>query len=130
LPALRRAFWLALMLVAPLVAQGPPVHTRPPSGSFGGPFSDTNPDDIGEGEDRLRWLNKERQKAMVSDTNKLLKLAGELSAEVQNSKDASLTPEQVRKWAEVEKLAHSVKDKMSYSVRGTPTYREPSPVLP
>jgi hypothetical protein len=111
------------------------VHTRPPiqgplSGGIGGPIGDSNPGDSGEGEDRLRWLNKERQKAIVSDTNKLLKLAGELSAEVQKSKDASLTPEQVRKWAEVEKLAHSVKDKMSYSVRGTPAYEGPSPMLP
>lgn len=80
-------------------------------------------------EERLRAINRERQKALVSDTNKLLKLANELDSEVKGANPESLSPIQLRKLAEIEKLAHSVKDKMSYSVRGPSIYQQfPYPV--
>ena len=63
---------------------------------------------------------------MVADTNKLLKLAGELNAELAGEHPESLNPDQLRKVAEIEKLAHSVKDKMSMSVKGIPVF-EPLP---
>ena len=37
------------------------------------------------------------------------------------------TADQLRKLAEMEKLAHSVKDKMSTSVRGVSPYSQPFP---
>ena len=37
----------------------------------------------------------------------------------------SLTPEQLRKVGEIEKLARSVKEKMSNSVGNTPVYQAP-----
>jgi hypothetical protein len=40
-----------------------------------------------------------------------------------------LSSNQLRKVAEIEKLAHTIKDKMSYSVRGTAPYRPPPPLL-
>jgi hypothetical protein len=64
-------------------------------------------------------LNAERQKALVADTNKLLKLVRDLDAEIGAANPDSLTPDQLRRIAEIEKLAHSVKEKMSTSVRGT-----------
>jgi len=73
----------------------------------------------------LRTLNADRQKAMVSDANKLLRLANELSAEVGRTNPEEFTPSQLHKLAEIEKLAHSVKDKMSTSVRGTPAFQPP-----
>ena len=48
-----------------------------------------------ETEKRLRALNAERQKSMVSDTNKLLKLASELNAEINRENPDSLTPAQL-----------------------------------
>lgn len=78
-----------------------------------------------EEEKLLRALNADRQKSMVSDANKLLRLVNELNSEIAHNNPDLLTPSQLRKMAEIEKLAHSVKDKMSTSVRGTPPYRQP-----
>jgi hypothetical protein len=73
----------------------------------------------------LRALNTDRQKSMVSDTNKLLKLVNELNAEIGQTNPDSLTPSQLQKVAEIEKLAHNVRDKMSTSVRGAAPLRQP-----
>jgi hypothetical protein len=62
---------------------------------------------------------------MVSDTNKLLKLVNELNAEIGQTNPDSLTPSQLQKVAEIEKLAHNVRDKMSTSVRGAAPLRQP-----
>ncbi len=61
-------------------------------------------------------LNKERQKEMISDTDKLLKLVKELNDEVAAKNEAALTYDQLRKIARIEKLAHGVKDKMANGV--------------
>ncbi len=65
---------------------------------------------------RMRALNIERQKEMVADANKLLKLARELNSEVAAQKSDALTPEQLRRVAEIEKLARSVKERMTSAV--------------
>ena len=78
---------------------------------------------------RMRALNVERQKSMVSDTDKLLKLAKELNGEIANSNPAMLTPVQLRKVADIEKLARNVKQKMSTSFISGPSYDEPVPGL-
>ena len=79
---------------------------------------------------RMRMLNAERQKALISDTEKLLKLAKELNDEVTESDSASMSDAQLRKVAEIGKLAHSVKEKMSYSVGGFPGINTPLTILP
>jgi nitric oxide reductase activation protein len=56
--------------------------------------------------------NTERQKQLVSDTQKLLALAQELKADVDKSTKDTLSVDVVRKADEIEKLAHSVKEKM------------------
>ncbi len=66
-------------------------------------------------EKQLKALNEARQKALVSDTKKLLKLTQELNAEISSSAPSSLTSQQLRKLASIEKLAHNVKEKMSES---------------
>lgn len=66
-------------------------------------------------EKQLKALNEARQKALVSDTQKLLKLTQELNAEISSSAPSSLTSQQLRKLASIEKLAHNVKEKMSES---------------
>ncbi len=64
----------------------------------------------------LLALNIERQKEMVSDANKLLKLARELNDEVGTGKATEFTPDQMRKIAEIEKLARSVRERMTSAV--------------
>ena len=84
-----------------------------------GPFS-TNGDPIDDiqTEKRMTALNAERQKSMISDSAKLLKLATELNNEIAQSNTGELTPAQLRMVAEIEKLAHNVRDKMTMSIRG------------
>jgi hypothetical protein len=78
---------------------------------------------------RVHLINIDRQKSLVSDTNKLLKLAGELDAEIKRGNSGALTAAQLRKLAEIEKLARSVKDKMSYPVEVAPAFRPTPPVF-
>jgi adenylosuccinate synthase len=56
--------------------------------------------------------NLERQAALKSDTDKLFRLAEELKNSVDKSNANVLSLEVVKKAEEIEKLAHSVKDKM------------------
>jgi hypothetical protein len=122
----RRALGLALLLALPGGAQYGPVQTPPQQitgQQAGRSLSGMDNDDSIEEERRLRALNAERQKSLVSDTDKLLRLARELDGEVSRTNPDSLTPAELSKVAEIEKLAHKVKEKMSTSVRGTSTFQ-------
>ena len=63
-------------------------------------------------EEQAKMRNIERQKRLVEDTAKLLELANELKAEVDKSDKNTLSLDVVRKADEIEKLAHSVKERM------------------
>lgn len=76
------------------------------------------------GDRRVRSLNVERHKSMVSDTDKLLKLARQLDAEIASNSTDELTPDEMRKVEEIEKLAHNVKTKMAQSFGGGPVFHE------
>ncbi|HZQ92214.1 MAG TPA: hypothetical protein VFA60_10515 [Terriglobales bacterium] len=56
--------------------------------------------------------NKQRQEELQKDTDKLLELATQLKQYVDKSNEHLLSIDVVRKAEEIEKLAHSVKDKM------------------
>jgi hypothetical protein len=77
----------------------------------------------------LKMLNAARQKSMVSDADKLLKLARELDEEIAAAKPDSLTPSQLGRIARIEKLAHNVKVAMSTSVGGGPVAPDLFPPL-
>ena len=62
--------------------------------------------------DLAKKANAERQAILKADTDKLLKLAVELKDSVDKSNENVLSLEVVKKAEEIEKLAHSVKDKM------------------
>jgi hypothetical protein len=62
--------------------------------------------------DMAKKANLERQAALKSDTDKLFKLATELKDSVDKSNENVLSLEVLKKAEEIEKLAHSVKDKM------------------
>lgn len=56
--------------------------------------------------------NDDRQKKLVADTEKLLALATELKANVDKTNKDTMSVDVIRKAEEIEKLAHSVKEKM------------------
>ena len=60
-----------------------------------------------------RATNDERHRKLLADTDKLVALANELKAEVDKSQKDELNMVVVRKAAEMEKLAHDVKTRMS-----------------
>ncbi len=59
--------------------------------------------------------NLDRQKQLVLDTQKLLALANQLKSDVDKSNKDTLSLDVIRKAEEIEKLAHSVKEKMKGS---------------
>ena len=89
------------------------------------PQNDPAEGDVFQKTKQLRDLHAMRQKSIVADTNKLLRLARELDEEIARTGPDSLSPFQLRKLAEIEKLAHNVKDKMSYPEQGAPSYLHP-----
>lgn len=131
---LRTVLGLVLLLGIPLAGQAP--YQQSPSTS-NGRVGQGFPDQSGAGQDanspdrrRVQMLNAERQKALVSDTQKLLKLAKELNDEVAASNSDAMSDEQLRKVVEIGKLAKSVKDKMSFSAGGYPGFGTPLTVQP
>jgi enoyl-[acyl-carrier-protein] reductase (NADH) len=56
--------------------------------------------------------NQERQLHLKTDTDKLFKLVTELKVQVDKSNENILSLDVVKKADEIEKLAHSVKEKM------------------
>ncbi len=85
-------------------------------GRMGYPSNDIPSTDPVLREKQVRALNEQRQKQLVSDTEKLLELARELNASIGASPDASVTADQLRTIERIERLARSVKDKMSFSI--------------
>lgn len=108
---------LVLLLGLPVAAQSPgaPVQMGPGSTSRfpaqGMPFD--NPPMEGR---RIQVLNALRQKSIVSDAEKLLRLARQLNADL-SAPESNMSPaERMRAAAEIEKLAKSVKDKMTFAI--------------
>lgn len=138
LRALRTALWLALLLpvcggfsqqTGAGVGQFPTSnhHGYPPASD---PLSSADGDNSVQAEKRLRSINIERQKSLVADTDRLLKLATELNSEIAKSNPGELSPVQLRKVAEIEKLAHNVRDKMVMSLRAPMMNMDDAPFLP
>lgn len=64
----------------------------------------------------VRSLNRDRQRLMVRDTDRLLELAAELHAETQNQALQKPSEEELKKVARIERLARRVKDGMRYAL--------------
>jgi hypothetical protein len=112
---MRRLWWAVLLLVLPLVAQAPRIP-RPDLAGNASQQDESPSMDAHMKAKRINQLNQNRQKAMVSDAEKLLRLAQELNNDA-NAGGASLSPaERMHKAAEIEKLAKGVKEKMTYAI--------------
>lgn len=74
---------------------------------------------------RMRALNKMRQKSLIRDTDKLLKLAQELNAGSAPGGSRMTGPERMKTLAQIEKLAKRVREQMSYANSGSPSLLSP-----
>jgi hypothetical protein len=83
-----------------------------PSPPFGEPPNPADPMQRQQQERMEKARNSDRQKQLERDTDKLLELAKELKEEVNKSNKDTLSVDVVKKAAEIEKLAKSVKDRM------------------
>jgi hypothetical protein len=103
---------LVLCAVAPSIsAQNPRM---PPSQLPENP-SQQQPEDDARSKmerDMAKKANQERQAALRKDTDRLLKLATELKEYVDKTNENMLSMDVIKKAEEIEKLAHSVRDKM------------------
>jgi len=102
--------WLLVTATLPSMSQGTIPYLQNPS-------LPQNPNR--EDESRVKMekemakrANQARHADLKRDTEKLLKLATELKESVDKTNENTLSVDVVRKAEEVEKLAHSVKDKM------------------
>jgi nitric oxide reductase activation protein len=74
--------------------------------------AEPDPMDPHRAEQQEKLRNNDRQKRLVADTEKLLVLATDLKAQVDKSTKDTLSVDVIKKADEIEKLAHSVKERM------------------
>ena len=68
--------------------------------------------DVFHAQEMAKMRNEERQKRLVTDTDKLLAVATDLKTQMDQSTSETLSADTMKKIDEIEKLAHSVKDRM------------------
>jgi len=71
-----------------------------------------NPLDPNREEKQAKLRNDDRQKRLVADTDKILALVTDLKAQVDKSSKDAPSADLIKKTDEIEKLAHSVKERM------------------
>lgn len=84
----------------------------PPKPGKGIDPDDPSPMDQHRAEQQAKLQNNDRQKRLVADTDKLLALATDLKQQVDKSTKDTLSVDVIKKADEIEKLAHSVKERM------------------
>jgi hypothetical protein len=84
----------------------------PPKPTIGINPDEPDPIDAHRVEKQAKLQNVDRQKRLVADTDKLLELATDLKAQVDKSTKDTLSVDVIKKADEIEKLAHSVKERM------------------
>jgi hypothetical protein len=95
----------------PTSKQGQQIPGMPPLPGRNNPADpdSTNPN---REEQQAKLRNTDRQKRLVADTDKLLTLATDLKQQVDKSTKDTLSVDVIKKADEIEKLAHSVKERM------------------
>ena len=110
----------ARLLVVAMLLPGiaPAQSTRPiPSDpsqdrSLPGEGSGKDPARVKLERDMAKHANQEREAALKRDSDKLFQLATELKAYVDKTNEHVLSMDVIKKAEEIERLAHSVKEKM------------------
>jgi hypothetical protein len=93
-------------------SSSPQDAQAPPPLRVGIPTGEADDAQDRQARDMEKRANLERQAALKADTEKLLKLATELKQSVDKTNASVLSLDVMKKAEEIEKLAHSVKDKM------------------
>jgi len=96
----------------PIPGQGRQNPGAPKQQPMPGLDPDSTPMDAHRAEQQARLRNDDRQKRLVADTEKLLVLATDLKAQVDKSTKDTMSVDVIKKADEIEKLAHSVKERM------------------
>ena len=102
-------FLLSIVRPAVPLLAGPSFQAVPPG------IQEPTPEDPGRAKmekEMAKKANQERHANLKRDTDKLLKLATELKDYVDKTNENVLSLNVLKKAEEIEKLAHSVKDKM------------------
>jgi hypothetical protein len=63
--------------------------------------------------------NAERKKQISDDSAKLVKMISDLKAELEKTPEDTLTPDTIRRADEIERLAHTIKEKMKLTAGGS-----------
>ena len=71
-----------------------------------------DPADAQRAQEMAKQRNEERQKKLVADTERLLALATDLKTQVDQSTEDKSSADRIKQVGEIEKLAHSVKERM------------------
>jgi hypothetical protein len=108
---------LALVILFVLITVRPPVPllARPSPQLVPPGIQEPPPENEGRAKmekEMAKKANQERQADLKRDTEKLLKLATELKEYVDKTNENVLSLNVLKKAEQIEKLAHSVKDKM------------------
>ena len=111
---LNRLFWVALALVLTVavlsVSQTSALRQVDPLAEEKAGTEDTPR--IRMAREMAKKANLARQAELKRDTERLLKLATELKESVDKTNEGTLSLNVIKKAEEIEKLAHSVRDKM------------------
>ena len=109
---------LTMLMGMALLAQGQ-VGSPSQQGGDRAPFNplagrdrDHDENNVRMQQQQARSRNSDRQKKLLEDTNKLLSLATELKTDVDKTDKNTLSLDVIKKADEIEKLAHSVKERM------------------
>jgi hypothetical protein len=108
---LRVTLVFLITAAAPMVSQGGPLQFPQVPPLQQKPGREDEPR-LRMEKDMAKKANQARQADLKRDTEKLLKLATELKESVDKTNEGTLSVDVVKKAEEIEKLAHSVKDKM------------------
>ena len=110
--------WMVFLCVFALLSFAPSAMARPQRQNPPAPppITATTPDEDEAhahiAADMAKRAAKERAAAIRSETDKLLRLSVELKQSVDKSDENVLSLDVIKKAEEIEKLAHSVKEKM------------------
>jgi hypothetical protein len=103
---------LSLLFSLSLQGQGMPQRPGPPMNPDKGDNAGADTMQQQMAHDLAKKANEERQRTLKNDTDKLVKLAAELKDYVDKSSADVLSLDVIKKADQIEKLAHSVKEKM------------------
>lgn len=133
--AMRRqgAFWFACLVLIPAFAGGAQNPASPisplrmdkvdlptPINQGPDPNAQMQMRDQQTRQQSFAAANAERKKQICDDTTRLLKLASDLKSEVDMTDRDTLSLSVIRRADEIEKLAHSVREKMKLTVVSNP----------